>query len=83
MKTLEEAVIQKVEQELGLQFLADSANANLCYRNTNSDLRDEFKETFTENDIECFISSFNFEELMIPDDRLKFWERVQKGKLNG
>ena len=56
MKTLEEAVIQKVEQELGLQFLDDSANSNLCYRNNNSDLRDDVKETFTENDIDCFIS---------------------------
>ena len=82
MKTLEQAVIQKIEQELGLQFMEDAGNSNLCYRYNNADLADDFKETFTENDIECFISSFDREELQIPKDRMKFWKRVQMGKSN-
>lgn len=82
MKTLEQAVIQKIESELGIHYLDDTSNGNICYRNNNSELRNEFKETFSESDLECFIGSFQKEELQIPTDPLQFWERVQRGKLN-
>lgn len=80
MKTLEEVVIEKIEKELRIFYQGEVPVGNVCFSSTNSEKQDAFKETFTENDLECFLGSFQKEELQIPTDPLQFWERVQSGK---
>lgn len=74
-----EEMIRKIESQLGLTFLERPADGNTCFAYENSELRDDFKLSFTPADFENFLRSFQGEEIQIPTDTAEFWKRVKDG----
>ncbi|WP_084016292.1 hypothetical protein [Moheibacter sediminis] len=73
-------LIKKIEEQIGLQFLNESISGNLCLINNNQELRNEFKQSFTEMDFRNFLKSFQNKNVEFPGDALTFWKLVEKGK---
>lgn len=80
MNAFAESFIRQIEQKTGLKFQKEIGDRNLCFRNNNQDLRDEFKEYFSEEDFKFYIHSFMDKEVTLPIDNLDFWNRVNHGK---
>lgn len=55
-------------------------NIILCFRSQNSELRDDFKEVFTVEDIRFYQLAFAFDSLILPKNSHEFWEKVKLGK---
>ena len=71
-------LIKQIEQKLGLLFINEESPNNLCFANDNDLLKDEFKTTFTANDLHCFFK-VNINR-QIPESLEEFWETVKRGK---
>ena len=82
-------IIQQFKTKLGLSYISEnSIEGNLCFAN-NSELRQEFKLTFTNNDILNYINAFCDEsmnnatyKIPYPKDTLTFWKCVETGFKN-
>jgi len=72
-------IIREIEQKTGLEFQKESNSGNLCFVNNNEDLRDEFKQKFTEKDFHYFLNFFENDEIQIPQNSLDFWDLAEKG----
>lgn len=82
MDEINTVLIQQIENATGLQFIPEALEGNLCYRNNNSDLRDEFKESFDLKDLNSFLNAFSsVSDIDIPKTSEEFWATVNKGKL--
>lgn len=73
-------LIEQIEQATGLKFQQEIEEGNLCYRNNNEDLRDDFKEVFSIEDLNAYIRFFNGNEIQIPTDNLDFWKKAKAAK---
>ncbi|MBW7871201.1 MAG: hypothetical protein H3C39_09085 [Flavobacteriia bacterium] len=73
-------LIKQIEQRTGLKFQQEIEEGNLCYRNNNEDLRDDFKEVFSTEDLKAYIRYFNGKEIQLPTDNLDFWKKVKAAK---
>ncbi|MFA7617393.1 MAG: hypothetical protein WBF83_07485 [Moheibacter sp.] len=73
-------LIEQIEQRTGLKFQPEIEDGNLCYRNNNEDLRDDFKEVFSTEDFKAYLRFFNGNEIQIPIDNLDFWKKVKSAK---
>lgn len=73
-------LIEQIEQRTGLKFQAEIEDGNLCYRNNNEDLRDDFKEVFSNEDLKAYIRFFNGKEIQLPTNNLDFWKKVKAAK---
>ena len=73
-------LIRKIEQKYGLIFINKSEN-NLCFISENSELRNEFKQFFTQTDLKFFIKSFNNHKIELPNTVELFWAMVYKGQM--
>jgi len=73
-------LIKEIEQKLGLLYNETDEAGNLCYVNNNEDLQDEFKQSFTAQDLFLFVKSFGENPVEVPNDCTCFWENVRKGK---
>lgn len=80
MKIQEKDLIDLIEQKTGLHFQFENVGGNLCYQNNNSDLRDEYKVVFNAADLEWYIRSFGFDEVLLPIDSRDFWLKVRLAK---
>jgi hypothetical protein len=76
----EKEFIRQIEKKLGLAFLENETEGNLCFVGNNEELQDDFKLYFTQSDLENFIRSFGGGEIRIPQTNSGFWERVEAGK---
>jgi predicted helicase len=89
-------VEQKIISTIGLIYSAENeAQGNVCFANS-SELRTEFRETFTAIDLQDYsyallhsteykenfseLSKENLSLITIPTDRTDFWKLVQEGK---
>lgn len=73
-------LIEQIEQRTSLQFQSEIEEGNLCYRDNNEDLRDDFKEVFSTADLKAYIRFFNGNEIQLPTDNLDFWKKVKAAK---
>ncbi|MGB3453407.1 MAG: hypothetical protein WBA59_06235 [Moheibacter sp.] len=73
-------LIEQIEQRTGLKFQQEIEEGNLCYRNNNEDLRDDFKEVFSTEDLKAYIRFFNGNEIQLPTNNLDFWKKVKAAK---
>ena len=75
-------LIRQLEQKLGLTFI-ENEEGNVCMANRNSELRDEFKQSFTLADVQCYITAaltHHNQAIPLPENEMAFWQLVQKGK---
>ena len=88
-------IIKQIEKGLGLNFVSEKEDGNLCFVNNNDELRDEFKQTFAPIDLLDYIYSvmhspsyrekhkeflkIDFSRVPYPEDADKFWELVKLG----
>ncbi|HLV23877.1 MAG TPA: hypothetical protein VKY36_03765 [Moheibacter sp.] len=80
LSQIELNIIREIEQKTGLEFQKEINSGNLCFVNNNEDLRDEFKQAFTEKDFRNFLNFFENGEIQIPENAAIFWELVKKGR---
>jgi len=73
-------LIKEIEQKLGLVYNEMNPTGNLCYVNNNEDLQDEYKRSFTAQDLFFFVKSFEENPIEIPENSVRFWKNVKKGK---
>lgn len=70
-----EVFIQQIEQKLGLTFI-EKEDGNVCMANNNSELRDEFKQSFTLADVQSYIRVAGIKEgetIPLPKDATFFF----------
>ena len=75
-------LIEQLEKKLGLNFI-EKEGGNLCMANRNSELRQEFKQSFTLDDIQFYIKAVqqkNGAALPLPENETIFLTLVKKGK---
>ena len=75
-----ETFIRQLEQKLGLTFI-EMEEGNVCMANHNSELRDEFKQSFTMADVRRYIQSLEFKQggqIPLPYDTESFWKIVSR-----
>ncbi len=70
-------LIHRLEKSTGMLFVDHPTNSSVCFANQNSDLRDEYKDIFTQDDIVNFLKSCP--ETDTPDSTT-FWQQVAIGK---
>ncbi len=82
MKTEQEALsgfISRLEDQLRLTFI-ESEEGNVCMANRNSELRDEFKQSFTLADVQHYITTLGIkagEPVPLPGDAAAFFNPVK------
>lgn len=72
-------LIRQIIETTRLEFVETLEVGNLCFRQNNSDLQDDFKEIFTQVDLNFYLHSFGESEVLAPKDAKEFWERVRSG----
>ncbi len=72
----EQKIINDLESSTGLRFVENPVDGNLCFKDNNQDLRDEFKEIFNLNDFRDYQKFFENRELIMPKDNLEFWSVI-------
>lgn len=72
-------LIQRIEQKTGLKLQEENSGGNLCFRYNNQNLRNEFKEVFTIEDLNFYIRYFDRNEVQLPIDNIDFWNKVELG----
>lgn len=80
METSRQNLIKQIAQKTGLRFQPEVKSGNLCFRENNQNLRDDFKEVFSTADLELYIQFFNGEEVELPVDNLDFWKKISLAK---
>lgn len=73
-------LIKEIEEKFGFVFLEKITDGNLCYINSNAVLRDEFKRSFTHQDLCFFMKSFGLNKIQIPESEMEFWASVKKSR---
>jgi hypothetical protein len=72
-------LIKHIEQTFGLLYSNETSTNNLCFASENAILKDEFKISFTDEDIKHFLKVNTNNEL--PSSVEEFWLAVKKGKM--
>ena len=88
-------IIKEIEKGLGLTFVPEKEEGNVCFANNNDELRDEFKQTFAPNDLLDYIYAvlhspsyrekykeflkIDFPRVPYPTDVDTFWKLVKLG----
>jgi hypothetical protein len=70
MNTISEEFIRRLEQKLGLRFAETLPETNTCFANNNAELRDDFKQVFTSQDLQYYLKSVqkqNSDFLLLPE----------------
>ena len=95
LKNYIDSLVKQIEKDLGLTFVTEKEEGNLCFINNNDDLRDEFKQTFAPIDLLDYIYAvlhspsyrekykeflkIDFLRVPYPQDAVKFWQLVKLG----
>lgn len=74
-----EKLIIAIQKNTGLLFIREDSDGNLCYAHNNSELRDDFKQSFNAQDLEKYIRYFGEASVQPPKDATEFWLRVRRG----
>ncbi len=93
---LDKSTINGIVQKLGLTFILENANGNLCFATNNDELQDAFKQVFTASDLLDYIYAVlhsptyikqykelqkeDFIKIPYPEDTDTFWQFVELGK---
>ncbi len=91
---LDSDIVHQFSLRLGLAFVSEQSNGNVCFANNNSELRDEFKQVFSASDIldytyaimhssvyqERYSEVSALQEIPYPNDADIFWALVSLGK---
>lgn len=88
-------IVKQIEKGLGLTFVPEKEDGNLCFANSNDELRDEFKQTFAPIDLLDYIYAvlhspsyrdkykeflkIDFPRVPYPDNVDTFWKLVSLG----
>jgi predicted helicase len=88
-------IINQIVEKLGLTFVAEREDGNVCFANNNDELRDEFKSVFAPVDLLDYIYAvlhspayrekykeflkIDFPRVPYPEDAGKFWQLVKLG----
>ena len=88
-------IIQKIAEKIGLEFVPEKENGNLCFINNNQDLQDAFKQTFAPIDLLDYIYAvlhspnyrekykeflkIDFPRVPFPENADNFWKLVKLG----
>ncbi|MGV8964121.1 MAG: type ISP restriction/modification enzyme, partial [Candidatus Saccharimonadaceae bacterium] len=88
-------IVREIEKGLGLTFVPEKEENNLCFANNNDELRDEYKQTFAPIDLLDYIYAvlhspsyrekykeflkIDFPRVPYPEDADKFWQLVKLG----
>ncbi len=88
-------IVREIEKGLGLTFVPEKEESNLCFTNNNDELRDEFKQTFAPIDLLDYIYAvlhspsyrekykeflkIDFPRVPYPQDVDTFWKLVHLG----
>ena len=92
---LNEAIVKEIESKLGLSFVPEKEDGNVCFAGNNDDLQDEFKQTFAPIDLLDYIYAvlhspnyrekykeflkIDFPRVPYPKDPATFWQLVKLG----
>ncbi len=76
-KLITKDLIHQIEVSTGLLYIPDDQDSNVCFATQNGYLRDEYKVSFTENDLLDFLSSDP--DSLTPDSDT-FWKWIRKSK---
>ena len=95
LKNYIDSLVKQIEKDLGLTFVTEKEEGNLCFINNNDDLRDEFKQTFAPIDLLDYIYAvlhspsyrekykeflkIDFLRVPYPQNAVKFWQLVKLG----
>ena len=76
--------IQQLEQKLGLTYIEEE-QGNVCMANNNSELRDDFKQSFTMADVLNYIKAAGSEgkDVRLPENAEEFWNIIAHGLNRG
>ena len=88
-------IVQQIAEKLGIPFVPEKQNGNLCFSENNAELRDEFKTSFSPIDILDYIYAvlhsptyrekykeflkIDFPRVPYPKDVTTFWKLVTLG----
>ncbi|MBL0301423.1 MAG: N-6 DNA methylase [Cytophagaceae bacterium] len=88
-------ILNQIVEKLGLTFVAEREDGNVCFANNNDELRDEFKSVFAPIDLLDYIYAvlhspayrekykeflkIDFPRVPYPEDAAKFWQLVKLG----
>ncbi len=88
-------ILNQIVEKLGLAFVAEREDGNVCFANNNDELRDEFKSVFAPIDLLDYIYAvlhspayrekykeflkIDFPRVPYPEDAGKFWQLVKLG----
>jgi len=74
---------QRLARHLGLAFIAEPDDTNICFANDPS-LRPEFRQSFTEEDLMNYLYALTTAQptntAYLPADTAEFWHLVALGK---
>ena len=95
LKNYIDSLVKQIEKDLGLTFVTEKEEGNLCFINNNDDLLDEFKQTFAPIDLLDYIYTvlhspsyrekykeflkIDFLRVPYPQNAVKFWQLVKLG----
>lgn len=75
-------IIKEIEHQTGLVYLDQTEGNNVCFRNENEQLRDEFKSGFTLGELNDYIyTSEQNNESILPVNDMTFWKRVRQASI--
>lgn len=75
-------IIKQIEQQTGLVYLNQTEGNNVCFRNENENIRDEFKTGFTLGELNNYIYTCEQTNLsFLPVDDMTFWKRVRQASV--
>lgn len=72
-------LITAIQQRTALLFIQGESVGDLCYAHNNNDLRDEFKQSFSAQELDFYCRSFAEATVQPPKDATEFWLRVRRG----
>lgn len=73
-----DGLISSLEQKLGLIYISEAEEGNVCFANNNAELRDEFKRVFTRRDVLSYIKAMKEENgnIPLPESEKEFWDII-------
>lgn len=72
-----ETFIRQLEKSTGLIYEPSSSDSSVCFANQNNDLLDDYKISFTREDVYHYLLAFPDNDL---PDTTTFWKGVRIGK---
>lgn len=92
---LDMEIVQKIAEKIGLEFVAEKENGNLCFSNNTDELQDAYKPTFAPIDLLDYIYAvlhspnyrekykeflkIDFPRVPFPENADNFWKLVKLG----